>query len=348
MQYFNHCNKNLYSFLEFTFLIYENFIPQDFGPKVNFKKKKGKIGDFRGFPRFTENLIQRLGQHGDLSDFHPVELCHLDYNPSRGSAIEPHIDDTWIWGERLVTLNLVSPTVLIFTPANAENFCDCQTSSVSSSNEIKQCDCNITLDCDCSTKVFDLSPVDDKCTSNGIGQDKLKEPLVCESKCFRTSPSNADSIFEHNHHNLDPKDLNPNLNVGQMDPETIHDDQSQCFRTPNESKPSNHKKLLGCCHERFINGKESSAVEAMCTAYRIGKKGPKIEVLVPLPARSLVVVAGCSRHNWFHEIRRKDIVSRRLAMTFRELSWNFTSNDSDEILGNELLELGRTFWEMNV
>lgn len=328
--------------MEFAVLINDYSILQDFGPKVNFKKKKGKIGDFRGFPRFTESLIQRLGQHGDLSDFHPVELCHLDYDPGRGSAIEPHIDDTWIWGERLVTLNLVSPTVLTFTPANTDDVCDCKTSSVSSSNEIKQCNGNFTSDCDGSTNVFDISPVNGQCTSNDIGQDKLKEPPVCESKCLRTCPSKVDSIFKHNHHNPDPKSLNPNLEVRQMDPETIHDDQSQSFRAPNENKLSNNKELYGCSHERFLNGNES-----MCTAYRIGK-GPKFEVVVPLPARSLVVVAGCSRHNWFHEIKRKDIVSRRLAMTFRELSLNFTSGGSDKILGNELLELGRTFWEMNV
>ena len=32
-----------------------------------------------------------------------------------GSAIDPHHDDWWLWGDRLVTLNLVSDTVLTFT-----------------------------------------------------------------------------------------------------------------------------------------------------------------------------------------------------------------------------------------
>lgn len=45
----------------------------------------------------------------------PVEQCNLEYVPDRGSAIDPHIDDEWLWGERLITLSLLSDTVLTFT-----------------------------------------------------------------------------------------------------------------------------------------------------------------------------------------------------------------------------------------
>lgn len=51
-----------------------------------------------------------------MGNFTPVELCNLDYRPERGAAIDPHMDDSWIWGERLVTLNLLSHTILTFTP----------------------------------------------------------------------------------------------------------------------------------------------------------------------------------------------------------------------------------------
>lgn len=51
-----------------------------------------------------------------FQDFIPVELCNLEYNPERGSAIVPHLDDVWLWGERLVTLNVLSETVLVFSP----------------------------------------------------------------------------------------------------------------------------------------------------------------------------------------------------------------------------------------
>lgn len=50
-----------------------------------------------------------------MEDFVPVELCNLDYRPERGAAIDPHTDDTWLWGERLVTLNLLSDTTLTFS-----------------------------------------------------------------------------------------------------------------------------------------------------------------------------------------------------------------------------------------
>lgn len=47
-----------------------------------------------------------------LADFYPVEQCNLEYSPERGSAIDPHLDDSWLWGERLVTLNLLSDTAI--------------------------------------------------------------------------------------------------------------------------------------------------------------------------------------------------------------------------------------------
>ena len=50
-----------------------------------------------------------------LQNFQPVELCNLDYNPERGASIDPHIDDTWLWGEHLVTVNLLADTFLLLT-----------------------------------------------------------------------------------------------------------------------------------------------------------------------------------------------------------------------------------------
>lgn len=43
-----------------------------------------------------------------------MELCNLEYTPERGACIAPHKDDSWLWGERLVTFNLLSTTVLTF------------------------------------------------------------------------------------------------------------------------------------------------------------------------------------------------------------------------------------------
>uniref|UniRef100_A0A3P9A0E7 AlkB homolog 4, lysine demthylase n=1 Tax=Esox lucius TaxID=8010 RepID=A0A3P9A0E7_ESOLU len=85
---------------------------QDFGPKVNFKKRKVRLGDFCGLPAISRNLVLRMSQEPVLAGFQPVEQCNLDYRPQRGSSIDPHLDDTWLWGERLVTINLLSDTTL--------------------------------------------------------------------------------------------------------------------------------------------------------------------------------------------------------------------------------------------
>ncbi|XP_042287695.1 alpha-ketoglutarate-dependent dioxygenase alkB homolog 4 [Thunnus maccoyii] len=85
---------------------------QDFGPKVNFKKRKVRVGSFSGLPALSHKVVLRMQQEPSLADFQPVEQCNLDYHPERGSAIDPHLDDSWLWGERLVTVNMLSDTTL--------------------------------------------------------------------------------------------------------------------------------------------------------------------------------------------------------------------------------------------
>ncbi|NXH09175.1 ALKB4 dioxygenase, partial [Bucco capensis] len=85
---------------------------QDYGPKVNFKKQRLKAGSFTGLPSFSRKIVAQMKACSVLGGFFPVEQCNLDYLPERGSAIDPHFDDWWLWGERLVSLNLLSETVL--------------------------------------------------------------------------------------------------------------------------------------------------------------------------------------------------------------------------------------------
>ncbi|CAL8275961.1 unnamed protein product [Arctogadus glacialis] len=85
---------------------------QDFGPKVNFKKRKVRLGSFQGLPAISRPLVERMVQQPILEGFQPVEQCNLDYHPGRGSSIDPHLDDSWLWGERLVTVNMLSDSVL--------------------------------------------------------------------------------------------------------------------------------------------------------------------------------------------------------------------------------------------
>uniref|UniRef100_A0A5S6QJ72 Alpha-ketoglutarate-dependent dioxygenase AlkB-like domain-containing protein n=1 Tax=Trichuris muris TaxID=70415 RepID=A0A5S6QJ72_TRIMR len=86
---------------------------QDYGPRANFKKRKVKPA-LRQLPEYAEFLFQRLTKVEALSGFVPVELTNLDYDSSRGSWIDFHKDDCWLWGDRIVTCNLLSDTVLSF------------------------------------------------------------------------------------------------------------------------------------------------------------------------------------------------------------------------------------------
>ncbi|XP_076293581.1 alpha-ketoglutarate-dependent dioxygenase alkB homolog 4 [Lasioglossum baleicum] len=89
---------------------------QNFGPKCNFKKKKLRLGSFDGFPKSTQFVQQKFSEEPILKNFQTVEQCTLEYDPLRGASIDPHIDDCWIWGERIVTVNVTADSVLTMTP----------------------------------------------------------------------------------------------------------------------------------------------------------------------------------------------------------------------------------------
>ncbi|KAK4036121.1 hypothetical protein OUZ56_028186 [Daphnia magna] len=88
---------------------------QNFGPKTNFKKRKLQLGSFKGVPSFSRLFHERIQSVPLLKDYHTIEQCSLEYDPGRGASIEPHIDDCWVWGERIVTLNLAGDSFLTMT-----------------------------------------------------------------------------------------------------------------------------------------------------------------------------------------------------------------------------------------
>lgn len=191
---------------------------QDYGPKVNFRKQKLKMADFRGLPSFSREVVRRMGLYPILEDFQPVEQCNLDYCPERGSAIDPHLDDAWLWGERLVSLSLLAPTVL------------------------------------------------------SMSREAPGSLLLC------LAPSGF--------------------------PEALADSAM----APSRSVP---------CQE--------------------------VEVAVPLPRRSLVVLSGGARHQWQHAIHRRHVRARRVGVTFRELSAEFGPGGKQQELGQELLQMALSF-----
>ena len=109
----------------------ENWVPSqsgrmklDYGvTKVNFKKRKVKteIKDITCFPDYFRPFLDKIDNFKGnqcfnqiMKDFAPIELNILEYQQARGSHIAPHFDDFWIWGERILGLNLLQDTSMTF------------------------------------------------------------------------------------------------------------------------------------------------------------------------------------------------------------------------------------------
>ncbi|XP_063154073.1 alpha-ketoglutarate-dependent dioxygenase alkB homolog 4 [Candoia aspera] len=213
---------------------------QDYGPKVNFKKQKLKTGDFSGLPSFSKEIVARMRSYSVLEGFSPVEQCNLDYDPERGSAIDPHWDDWWLWGERLVSLNLLSDTIL-----------------------------SMSCDSEDSLQLFPL--------------------FLQENKQIHSYKSDISQEYQYN----DPTLLE---RLGSTE----------------------------CSSTKLVPFRE-------------------IVVAIYLPQRSLVVLSGPARYRWKHAIYRNHITSRRICITFRELTAAFSLGGEQEELGKKLLETALTF-----
>ncbi|CAI5794984.1 Uncharacterized protein PODLI_1B043460 [Podarcis lilfordi] len=220
---------------------------QDYGPKVNFKKRKLKAGGFAGLPSFSQEIVTRMRSHSVLKDFSPVEQCNLDYGPERGAAIDPHWDDWWLWGERLVSLNLLSATVL-------------------------------SMSCD-SEDYIQLFPA-----------------FLQDSKQVHSSLTHAVS---------------------------------------QEHWPKESTSLGGLRSTTKWGTDPSSPTRSVLSK--------EVVVAIHLPQRSLVVLYGPARYRWKHAIYRHHIKSRRICITFRELSAEFSLGGEQEELGQKLLKTALTY-----
>mmetsp|Transcript_2190 Transcript_2190/g.5177 ORF Transcript_2190/g.5177 Transcript_2190/m.5177 type:complete len:304 (+) Transcript_2190:152-1063(+) len=89
---------------------------QDFGPRANFKKQLVKVPEhFQGFPSYAFDLLQRACDRSEtLRGFEAVECLLLKYEEERGANHDFHVDDTWLWGERIVGITLGSSSVFTF------------------------------------------------------------------------------------------------------------------------------------------------------------------------------------------------------------------------------------------
>lgn len=75
-----------------------------------------RIGAFDGFPVTTKFVQEKFNDVPLLKGFQTIEQCSLEYTPEKGASIDPHIDDCWIWGNRIVTANVLGNAVLTMIP----------------------------------------------------------------------------------------------------------------------------------------------------------------------------------------------------------------------------------------
>uniref|UniRef100_A0A0N4ZMU4 2OG-FeII_Oxy_2 domain-containing protein n=1 Tax=Parastrongyloides trichosuri TaxID=131310 RepID=A0A0N4ZMU4_PARTI len=98
---------------------------QDYGPQVAFKYQKVKIHRFIGMPDYSDMILERMKHisERDLGHYQPFELCNLEYDESRLSSIDMHKDDTWIWGNRLISLNLLNGSIMSLEHSEEKKLC---------------------------------------------------------------------------------------------------------------------------------------------------------------------------------------------------------------------------------
>jgi alkylated DNA repair protein alkB family protein 4 len=87
---------------------------QDYGPKINYKKRKIKPSN-EPFPEYKQFIQNKLNSIELLKDFNIDEIGNLYYEAALGSHIDPHIDHHWIWGDRIIGINLLAQTILTFS-----------------------------------------------------------------------------------------------------------------------------------------------------------------------------------------------------------------------------------------
>lgn len=95
---------------------------QHFGPKANFKKRKIAIGNFSGLPNYAHDLVtiarQLLRNDEEMASllrtFQVTDAFVLRYDPRQQANLDPHIDDTFSYGEVILGLSLESDSILTF------------------------------------------------------------------------------------------------------------------------------------------------------------------------------------------------------------------------------------------
>lgn len=96
---------------------------QDYGPRRNFKKKKVKPAEMPMMPAAFKPVFSAIACEVEKctgAPFHVAEVSALEYTEGNLSNFDPHVDDTWLWGDRIAGLNLDSESAMTFVNPEGE------------------------------------------------------------------------------------------------------------------------------------------------------------------------------------------------------------------------------------
>jgi DNA N6-methyl adenine demethylase len=97
---------------------------QDYGPRRNFKKKKVKPAKIPSMPLAFKPVFGAIMAEVEKCTNTPYKIAEvsvLEYTEGNLSNFDPHVDDTWLWGDRIAGLNLNSECAMTFV--NSEGDC---------------------------------------------------------------------------------------------------------------------------------------------------------------------------------------------------------------------------------
>ncbi|GET93267.1 hypothetical protein, conserved [Leishmania tarentolae] len=90
---------------------------QDYGPRRNFKKKKIKPAEIQAMPLVFKSVFAAISSMTETftgKAYRIAEVSALEYMEGKMSNFDPHIDDTWLWGDRIAGLNLNEASAVTF------------------------------------------------------------------------------------------------------------------------------------------------------------------------------------------------------------------------------------------
>jgi alkylated DNA repair dioxygenase AlkB len=282
----------------------------DFGPSVNFKRQKVKLERFNGLPGIFAPVVEAfssdprcsLQENGAiLEQFNVVECGVIEYDPTHGASIDRHLDDKWLWGERIATLSLAADTVMTFS-----------------------IDCETELPCS-ALRLLAAATVESDASPAAATNETQVDPVGNQVDPVGTQVDPIENQVDPVGTQVDPVGISSECNS-----------DSGGLRAAFTGGPETDGPVEGMAPRDAV-ADAPAAITSDTAAGRDARKAPVVEVRVSLPRRSLLVMAAGARNDWRHAIHREDILERRVSLTFRELAADYLEGGAHEAQGRELV-----------